>query len=186
MRFLLRVDSRARNHSAHPQAQSQVAALRACAAARSARVLCSMLPSLLPGDSAITHTPTRGTTSNVTRPREDGAIARESAFRPCRIRAIPLALPLPWIEDATEVSGVDGVVIRAPMSLVLPEASVICAPPWSAPSPCSVGPANERIVCECSAVPHCAAVTPGFPLLPSPPPRPPLPRYLLWLPSMCG
>ena len=26
--------------------------------------------------------------------------------------------------DATEVSGVDGVVIRAPMSLVLPEASV--------------------------------------------------------------
>ncbi len=39
MRFLLRVDSHARNHSAHPQAQSQVAALRACAAARSARVL---------------------------------------------------------------------------------------------------------------------------------------------------
>ena len=35
MRFLLRVDSHARNHSAHPQAQSQVAALRACAAARS-------------------------------------------------------------------------------------------------------------------------------------------------------
>ena len=91
--------------------------------------------SRVPGGSAITHTPTRGTTSNVTRPREgdrgwggartmDGATARESAFRPCRIRAIPLALPLPWIEDATEVSGVDGVVIRAPMSLVLPEASV--------------------------------------------------------------
>jgi hypothetical protein len=39
VRFLLRVDSHARNHSAHPQAQSQVAALRACAAARSARVL---------------------------------------------------------------------------------------------------------------------------------------------------
>ena len=39
MRFLLRVDSHARNHSAYPQAQSQVAALRACAAARSARVL---------------------------------------------------------------------------------------------------------------------------------------------------
>ena len=39
MRFLLRADSHTRNHSAHPQAQSQVAALRACAAARSARVL---------------------------------------------------------------------------------------------------------------------------------------------------
>ena len=48
MRFLLRVDSHARNHSAHPQAQSRVAALRAypcsgalracSAAARSARV----------------------------------------------------------------------------------------------------------------------------------------------------
>ena len=37
MRFLLRVDSHARNHSAHPQAQSQVAALRAYPAARSAR-----------------------------------------------------------------------------------------------------------------------------------------------------
>ena len=50
MRFLLRVDSHARNHSAHPQAQSQVAALRTLPsgalraffpAARSApRVLC--------------------------------------------------------------------------------------------------------------------------------------------------
>ena len=37
MRFLLRVDSHARNHSAHPQAQSQVAALRTYPAARSAR-----------------------------------------------------------------------------------------------------------------------------------------------------
>ena len=42
--------------------------------------------SRVPGDSAITHTPTRGTTSNVTRPREGdrgwGAHNRWGAFRP--------------------------------------------------------------------------------------------------------
>ena len=57
MRFLLRVDSHARNHSAHPQAQSRVAALRAypcsgalracSAAARSARVSGRYMPPIL-------------------------------------------------------------------------------------------------------------------------------------------
>ena len=47
MRFLLRVDSHARNHSAHPQAQSQVAALRAYPAARSARAFQRRAPSVL-------------------------------------------------------------------------------------------------------------------------------------------
>ena len=43
MRFLLRVDSHARNHSAHPQAQSRVAALRAYPSMqrRAPRVFCS-------------------------------------------------------------------------------------------------------------------------------------------------
>ena len=47
MRFLLRVDSHARNHSAHPQAQSQVAALRAYPAARSARAFQRRAPRVL-------------------------------------------------------------------------------------------------------------------------------------------
>ena len=47
MRFLLRVDSHARNHSAHPQAQSQVAALRTYPAARSARAFQRRAPRVL-------------------------------------------------------------------------------------------------------------------------------------------
>ena len=52
MRFLLRVDLHARNHSAHPQAQSRVAALSACAAARSARVLQRRAPRMCPGSTS--------------------------------------------------------------------------------------------------------------------------------------
>ena len=47
MRFILRVDSHARNHSAHPQAQSQVAALRTYPAARSARAFQRRAPRVL-------------------------------------------------------------------------------------------------------------------------------------------
>ena len=71
MRFLLRVDSHARNHSAHPQAQSRVAALRAypcsdalraCSAAptaRSARVSGRYIPILRSSkrSSAVTQPP---------------------------------------------------------------------------------------------------------------------------------
>ena len=70
MRFLLRVYSHARNHSAHPQAQSRVAALRAypcsgalracSAAARSARVSGRYMPPILRNSktsSAVTKPP---------------------------------------------------------------------------------------------------------------------------------
>ena len=66
MRFLLRVDSHARNHSAHPQAQSQVAALRAYPAARSARAFQRRAPRVLCGSATASSAAPAGISSEFT------------------------------------------------------------------------------------------------------------------------
>ena len=66
MRFLLRVDSHARNHSAHPQAQSQVAALRAYPAARSARAFQRRAPRVLCGSTTASSAAPAGVSSEFT------------------------------------------------------------------------------------------------------------------------